>query len=505
MASYAALPIQDEQTQDAIEAFKEGRQIQAIEALTMRATDGVLLAQYNLGVISLLSKDSTSKASAKFWFREAAEAGDVESQFNLGMLLFSEAKSGANKFSKLENSVRWLSRAAEAGLPRAQYNLGRIALTNQGLSVSNEQGYALIESAAAAGDQRAKIVLEALQSQQTENLPGLYGNLAEFRTNSNNQSVVVSEDNTELFAYPASRQTPLMLLGKNTPVEILKTKDGWVSIRLPEGLPGWIKSDEVILRETSAVVAGLEGSIYVEPDQNRDVLRIGVVSKGEELAILDQQDGWVKVISPRRFPAWLRERQLEVARVADTSQTESQQSDSEVKISESQNTNTQQTSAETTSKVSDNESNTQLETSNQVVKLKKLRPSSNQSSIARLTRNALVFRDPGAGSKPIGVAEKGSQVEILENNGDFQRVKLEDNATAWVFATLVDVQDRKGTIKGDDVRVRSQPNTSDNARIIAKFNKGQVLEILGKTEKWYKIRLPEARSGWVVASLIESN
>ena len=260
-----------------------------------------------------------------------------------------------------------------------------------------------------------------------------------------------------------------------------------------------------MLQENKAVVAGLEGSIYVEPNQNREVLRIGVVSKGEELPILEQQDGWVKVISPRRFPAWLRERQLEVARVADAGQGGSQSSDSTVADSESQNSNAQQASAESANQATNSESNNQLQASNQVVKLKKLRPSSEQSSIARITKNALVFGQPGTGAKLLGVAEKGSQVEILENSGEFQKVKLEENATAWIFATLVDVQGRKATVTGNDVRVRSQPNSGDNAKIIAKFNKGQVLDILGKTEKWFKIGLPETRSGWVVASLIETN
>ena len=81
-------------------------------------------ANYLMGVIRL--KTTNDLAGAFPWFLKAAEAGDVESQYFVGMALISEVSS--TFISTSYGGIQWLAKAAHNGHADAQYMLGLLYL-----------------------------------------------------------------------------------------------------------------------------------------------------------------------------------------------------------------------------------------------------------------------------------------------------------------------------------------------------------------------------------------
>jgi len=61
-----------------------------------------------------------NQAEASKWFRKAAEQGDADVQFNIG-ISYHTGQSVSQDFAKV---LRWYRMAAEQGLAEAQLNIG---------------------------------------------------------------------------------------------------------------------------------------------------------------------------------------------------------------------------------------------------------------------------------------------------------------------------------------------------------------------------------------------
>ena len=111
-------------------------------ALERAAEAGDVDAMYNLGV--MLVEDEPEVA--RRWYERAAEAGHAPAMNNLGTLVVEE---------DLEAARRLYSRSAEAGNPAAMVNLGVLQSRSGDLGGAR----ALFERAAELGDRRAKRIL----------------------------------------------------------------------------------------------------------------------------------------------------------------------------------------------------------------------------------------------------------------------------------------------------------------------------------------------------------
>ncbi len=160
---------------------------------------------------------------------------------------------------------------------------------------------------------------------------------------------------------------------------------------------------------------------------------------------------------------------------------------------------------------------------------------------------------PNTSSKIIGKLKKGSQLKVLQNSGEWHKVSL-DGLNGWVSVKYVNsantineaksatenntymntdkninknedankdinksdntyisdnnttntmteaVAVKYGKITGNNVNVRKGPGLSYS--VIKQLNKGELLEILDKTEKWYQVKLSDNVLGWVSSSYI---
>jgi TPR repeat protein len=87
-----------------------------------------------------------------------AELGDVEAQYNLGVM-YDEGTSVAQDLGK---AADWYRKAAEQGFVDAQANLGMMYYQGQGVSRDHEQAAHWLQLAADKGDTEAREILRRI-------------------------------------------------------------------------------------------------------------------------------------------------------------------------------------------------------------------------------------------------------------------------------------------------------------------------------------------------------
>ena len=117
-------------------AAQEGRTVQTrlerenLDAVRQPAEQGDVEAQYNLGVLYGMGRGVTlDDAEAVRWYRLAADQGHARGQFNLG----ASYDFGRGVIEDADEAVRWYRLAADQGEAAAQQNLGFMYATGRGV------------------------------------------------------------------------------------------------------------------------------------------------------------------------------------------------------------------------------------------------------------------------------------------------------------------------------------------------------------------------------------
>ena len=130
-----------------------------LDSLKVAAEQGDAEAQFNLGVMYDTGEGiPKNPAEAVRWYRMAAEQGDAKAQFYLGVMYHTGEGVPEND----AEAVRWYRMAAEQGDADAQYNLGLMYDTGEGVPEAYVQAYAWYNIAAAQGNETAKENLESV-------------------------------------------------------------------------------------------------------------------------------------------------------------------------------------------------------------------------------------------------------------------------------------------------------------------------------------------------------
>jgi len=147
------------------------------------------------------------------------------------------------------------------------------------------------------------------------------------------------------------------------------------------------------------------------------------------------------------------------------------------------------------------------------------KPSTNQVTATNLTNKVKVVESKITGlnvrtgpSTTFPVVQSISPeqyYEIIENNGEWSKIKLNTTTTGWVVNELVTFQEKEADsvmlersviVTADILNVRSEPNTS--ATVINKLKNGQTIKLLDVKDGWYKITFNEI-TGWIAADYTE--
>ena len=107
---------------------------------------------------ALSAVDAGDFVSAYTQFKELAEQGDAEAQYNLAILL----KTGKGAMQNPQKAAKWFRKAADQGLAAAQYNLGQ--MYDDGIGVEQNYTYAVVwyKKAAMKGNASAQTNLGVL-------------------------------------------------------------------------------------------------------------------------------------------------------------------------------------------------------------------------------------------------------------------------------------------------------------------------------------------------------
>lgn len=112
------------------------------------AAAGFVPAQATLGVLFARVRDFEQAA---FWLSKAAEQGDPEAQYNLGLAYIK----GQGVAADLGAAFRWMVMAAEQGLAPAQARLGLMYVTGDGVALDPVEAHKWLILASKAGDAAA--------------------------------------------------------------------------------------------------------------------------------------------------------------------------------------------------------------------------------------------------------------------------------------------------------------------------------------------------------------
>lgn len=141
------------------QAFEVFKKQKAFLRHTEAAEQGDIFSQYALGI--MLKEGQGCKPNleqALSWYKQAATNGYLEAQFTLGSLLAEDGPCIC-----FEQAVYWLNKAAERGHPQAQCNLGFMFEEGLGCQKNLEQAIFWYKKAKEQGLLEAKKALEHLQ------------------------------------------------------------------------------------------------------------------------------------------------------------------------------------------------------------------------------------------------------------------------------------------------------------------------------------------------------
>jgi len=135
-----------------IDAWQHGDYASAVAIWRPLAEKGDADAEFDLGQAYRLGRGvPVDLAQAQLWLEKAADAGHLDAQTTLGLLLFDSGnRSGA---------MRWLKKAAERGEPRAMLVYGTALFNGDGVPKDPLAAYAYVSRAAAQGLEPAKATL----------------------------------------------------------------------------------------------------------------------------------------------------------------------------------------------------------------------------------------------------------------------------------------------------------------------------------------------------------
>lgn len=140
---------------DGVDAWQAGNYAKAITEWRQPAEQGDADAQFNLGQAYKLGRGVPMDSKiAQSWYVKAAEQGHEQAQANLGLIMF---QGGDRK-----GAVPWIIKAAQQGEPRAQYVLGTAMFNGDLVARDWPRAYALMTRAAASGLPQAATSLQQM-------------------------------------------------------------------------------------------------------------------------------------------------------------------------------------------------------------------------------------------------------------------------------------------------------------------------------------------------------
>ena len=145
-------PLAAQDFQKGLAAYQAGDYAAALQEWTPLAEAGEGESQYNLGFMYSKGQGvAQDYAEGVKWYRLAAEQGDVFAQHNVGLMYYK----GEGVPQDYAEAVKWYRLAAEQGHASAQSNLGVVYQFGHGVLQSNVMSHMWYNIASANGNSQA--------------------------------------------------------------------------------------------------------------------------------------------------------------------------------------------------------------------------------------------------------------------------------------------------------------------------------------------------------------
>lgn len=155
------MPVVQADYEAGVGAYYRADYQQALMEFQRAAEDGDPNAQYNVGLMYLKGEGTTADQTVALrWFRRAARQGQTDAQTFLGAL----HADGQGVPKDYLRAARWFTRAAEAGHPAAQGFLGQLYADGLGVPQDRVQAYLWWSLAEANGYREARALRERLMA-----------------------------------------------------------------------------------------------------------------------------------------------------------------------------------------------------------------------------------------------------------------------------------------------------------------------------------------------------
>jgi len=105
-------------------------------------------------------------------------------------------------------------------------------------------------------------------------------------------------------------------------------------------------------------------------------------------------------------------------------------------------------------------------------------------------------------SSVIGILKKGEIVEVIDEKFDWYRIRLPKRFYAYVSCDYVkEIDNKRLIVEASNLNLRSSPSLDSS--IIGKVKNKDILDIIERQDKWFKISIYPFGFGWVHKSFLK--
>jgi len=331
---------------------------QAVYWYKQAARQGHVLAQYNLGHQYLAGQGvQSSERQAMEWWLKAAEQDHALAQFNVGRGYYL----GIGLEEDHEKSRAWFERAAQNGEPKSIEILKQInwpddnsvatSIATKDIPKTNSKSASEPSDTAAIEDNTPSIKspptntvpADALLSTATAEITTLPSEALVVTEPVTTKSepvtetsptlepepqlepsshvavpeiLIVSEERSiEVFTNPKIRSLLITIANLNDGITIEKRSRKWTSISSAAGFPVWVHGDFVSVKDNIGQITGSNVNARSEPKISNGSV-VGRFNEGESATVIESNGDWHRLISPTRFTAWVKTKELDSLRAA---------------------------------------------------------------------------------------------------------------------------------------------------------------------------------------------
>ncbi len=294
------------------------------------------------------------------------------------------------------------------------------------------------------------------------------------------ETAVVTGEVVNIRSGPGTGFNILLSARKGERFQVLDKSGDWVGISLPSGSKGWVAGWLVnIEQQQASIQEALVSTSYINvrsgPGTNYNV--ISQAGNGERLPVIEKSGDWLKIRLSTGATGWVAGWLVVVQTTGSSPANPSVPSSSETAQAE---------------------------------------------KIAVVSGSSVNVRSgPGTTNGIVGQVVQGDSLAVLEQSGEWYRVKLSNGGTGWIAGWLVSIKQatvtpstpsssdtsrgggRVAVVTGSVVNVRSGPGTSSG--IVGQAYQGNNLPVMDQSGEWFSVKLSNGGTGWIAGWLVSVN